>query len=226
VGIDFLIANRLGEYYHMLINLKLNKGFSLAELTITLAILGTLAVSLLPMISNSQAGPRKYTAMLKTTLTTIENAVATEVLRGNNGTNNFTLIQRALKPEKSCPNNASAEGCWNAGIQNGTSVAVNGEAGQPGFILKNGVALVGLDATNQNGWAIDTNGTEGPNQLNVDQLLVMICLDEVNTCTNFQSGGAFNPTGEYKPSTGSFLPFPETWPGATGSPARFNEIME
>jgi prepilin-type N-terminal cleavage/methylation domain-containing protein len=210
----------------MPIHLKSNKAFSLAELTITLSIIGILAVSLLPMISNSQAGPRKFTATLKTTLTTIENAITTEVLRGNNGTNNFLLVQRALKPEKSCPTSASAEGCWNATVQNSTSAAVTAESGQPGFILKNGVAVVGLDATMQNGWAIDANGREGPNRLNVDQLLVMICLDDVNNCTNFQPGADFNPTGEYKPATGAFIPFPETWAGAAGSPARFNEIME
>jgi prepilin-type N-terminal cleavage/methylation domain-containing protein len=210
----------------MLLNLKHHKAFSLAELTITLSLIGILAVSLLPMISNSQAGPRKFTATLKTTLATIENGISTEVQRGNNGANNYLLVQRALKPERSCPANSSTEGCWNAAIQNSSNAAVTVESAQPGFILKNGVAVVGLDAGMQNGWVIDANGREGPNRLNVDQLLVMICLDDVDNCTNFQPNAAWNPTGEYKPTNGAFIPFPETWPGAAGTPARFNEIME
>lgn len=210
----------------MLLNLKQTKAFSLAELTITLSLIGILAVSLLPMISNSQAGPRKFTAMLKTTLATIENGISAEALRSDATTNTFLLVQRSIKPERSCPTNSSTEGCWNPTIQASTSAAVNAEIVQPGFILKNGAALVGLDTAMQNGWLIDANGREGPNRLNVDQLLVMICLDDVNNCGAFQPGAVFNPTGEYKPATGAFIPFPETWPGAAGSPARFNEIME
>jgi type II secretory pathway pseudopilin PulG len=211
----------------MLLNLKQTKAFSLAELTITLSIIGVLAVTLLPMISNSEAGPRKFTAMLKTTLATIENAISTEVQRGNNGANNYLLVQRALKPERSCPTNSSTEGCWNATLQNSTSAAVIVESAQPGFILKNGVALAGLDPLSQNGWVLDANGIDGPNKLNVDQLLVMICLDaDGNNCGAFQPGTVLNPTGEYKPATGAFIPFPETWAGAAGTPTRFNEIME
>ncbi len=197
-------------------NLKFFKpvrAFSLAELTITLAILGVLAVALLPMISNSQAGPRKYTATLKSTLTTIENAVATELQRGDNF-NSYTLIQRALKPERSCPTNASAQGCWNATIQASTNADVNIERIQPGFILKNGVSLVGLDNNNasMNGWLIDANGIEGPNQLNVDQLFIIMCSGAANTCNDPSGGG-------HKVATGVFMP-------GTGDAARFDEIME
>jgi prepilin-type N-terminal cleavage/methylation domain-containing protein len=198
----------------MLLNLKHHKAFSLAELAITLSLIGILAVSLLPMISNSQAGPRKYTATLKTTLTTIENAVATELLRGDNF-NSYRLIQQNLKPERSCPGNSSTQGCWNNAVQ-GSSV---GETGEPGFILKNGVSLVGLNTfgnatSGNNGWLIDANGIDGPNQLNVDQLFLSMCSGAANTCIDPSGGG-------HKVATGVFIPG-----GGGATAARFDEIME
>lgn len=190
------------------------RAFSLAELTITLAILGVLAVALLPMISNSQAGPRKYTATLKSTLTTIENAVATELQRGDNF-NSYTLIQRALKPEKSCDTNSENQGCWNRAVQGNS----RGETTEPGFILKNGVVLVGLNnvgsaTAGNNGWVIDANGIEGPNIMNVDQLFVHMCAGAANTCNDPSGGGHKVATGVLIPGTG----------GADA--ARFDEIME
>jgi prepilin-type N-terminal cleavage/methylation domain-containing protein len=199
----------------MLLNLKHHKAFSLAELAITLSLIGILAVSLLPMISNSQAGPRKYTATLKTTLTTIEHALSTAMLRGDR-LDSYAVIQETLKPERSCPSNSSTQGCWN-----NTTQGASGESGQPGFILKNGVALVGLDDTTfrvttdgMNGWLIDANGADGPNQANVDQLLVNMCSGVATTCNDPSGGG-------HKVATGVFVP------GSAGANAtRFDEIME
>ena len=201
-------------------NLKFFKpvrAFSLAELTITLAILGVLAVALLPMISNSQAGPRKYTATLKSTMTTIENAVTADAQRGI--TNTYTILQRNLKPEKLCPTNVSAEGCWNVATQGST------ESTEPGMILKNGVAIAGLKNFNATveGFLIDANGSDGPNRANIDQLSLLICLDaESAACSGMSPGGGLNPTSEYKLATGALIPDVRF----AGSQARFNEIME
>jgi len=197
----------------MLLNLKETKAFSLAELTITLSIIGILAVSLLPMISNSQAGPRKFTATLKTTLTTIENALTTAMQRRDRF-DNYAVIQETLKPERSCPSNSSTQGCWNA-----TTQGVAGEANEPGFILKNGVALVGLNtwgttANGMNGWLIDANGADGPNRANIDQLFVHMCSGVATTCNDPSGGG-------HKVATGVFVP---TSAGANAT--RFDEIME
>ena len=199
----------------MLLNLKQTRAFSLAELTITLSIIGILAVSLLPMISNSQAGPRKFTATLKTTMTTIENALTAALLRRDRF-DNYAVIQETLKPERSCPTNASTEGCWNATTQASTNASVNTERIQPGFILKNGVSLVGLDNTTNgmNGWLIDANGAEGPNQVNVDQLVVRMCSGDASTCSDPSNSGHKVATGVFIPGSGS------------GDVARFDEIME
>ena len=199
-------------------NLKFFKpvrAFSLAELTITLAILGVLAVALLPMISNSQAGPRKFTATLKSTMTTIENALSTAISRRDR-LDSYAVIEETLKPERSCPTNASAQGCWN-----NTTQGASGESGQPGFILKNGVALVGLDDTTfrvttdgMNGWLIDANGADGPNRRNIDQLFIMMCSGDASTCNDPSGGGQKVATGVLTPSDGA------------GDAARFDEIME
>ena len=199
----------------MLLNLKQTRAFSLAELTITLSIIGILAVSLLPMISNSQAGPRKFTATLKTTMTTIENALTTALLRRDR-LDSYAVIQETLKPERSCPTNASTQGCWN-----NTTQGASGESGQPGFILKNGVALVGLDDTTfrvttdgMNGWLIDANGTDGPNRRNIDQLFVNMCSGDATTCRDDSGTG-------HKVATGVLTPF-----SAGADATRFDEIME
>ena len=203
----------------MLLNLKHHKAFSLAELAITLSLIGILAVSLLPMISNSQAGPRKYTATLKTTMTTIENALSTALLRRDR-LDSYAVIQETLKPERSCPTNASTEGCWNATTQASTNADVNIERIQPGFILKNGVSLVGLENTSSsmnpsmNGWLIDANGADGPNRRNIDQLFVNMCSGVATTCRDVSGTG-------HKVATGVLTPF-----RAGADATRFDEIME
>ena len=190
------------------------KAFSLAELAITLGIIAILAVTLLPMISNSQAGPRKYTATLKTTMTTIENAIATELQRSDRF-DSYTLIQQTMKPEKSCPSRVDSEGCWDGFKQGWPSV----EVAEPGFILKNGVAIGGLNTWGNstyglNGWILDANGADGPNLANVDQLTVRMCAGEATTCSDPSGGG-------HKVAKGVFVP-----DSAGANATRFDEIME
>jgi prepilin-type N-terminal cleavage/methylation domain-containing protein len=209
-----------------------HKAFSLAELTITLAILGTLAVSLLPMISNSQAGPRKYTATLKSTMATIENGLVSTM--GKYQDNIFKMFTTTLKAEKICLLNSATEGCWNTALQTNGNTYVADQASQSGFVLKNGVQIVGLNNSAAIGseaeifMLLDANGVEGPNQLNVDQLFLWLCTsaEDCNDMggTTGYLGLNINPLQEYKVTTGGFMPAQETW--IPGSRARFNEIME
>lgn len=198
------------------------RAFTLAELIITLAVIGSVSIALVPMISSSMAGPQRFTASLRTLITQMETGLQnSDIQRG--ATNNFQVFTAALKPQHTCPTNSTMEGCWNSTVQ-GMRRAV--EAREAGMILKNGASLVGInnETIAANGLLVDVNGIDGPNQPNVDQIDLIVCLDDAS-CTDITNNtGGWNPTGTYRGTVGSFIPFPESW--SPGTPARFNEIME
>jgi type II secretory pathway pseudopilin PulG len=202
------------------------RAFTLAELIITLAVIGSVSIALVPMISSSMAGPQRFRASLRTLITQMETGLQnSDIQRG--ATNNFQVFTAALRPQRTCPNNSSTEGCWNPTIQGITRGEYAVEAGEAGMILKNGASVVGINngPITVNGILVDVNGIDGPNQPNVDQLALMVCLDDAS-CAGVTNNtiANVNPTGEYKGTMGSFFPFPESV--SPGAPARFNELME
>jgi hypothetical protein len=201
------------------------RAFTLAELIITLAVIGSVSIALVPMISSSMAGPQRFRASLRTLITQMETALQSrDIQRG--ATNNFQVFTAALRPQRTCPNNSSTEGCWNITTQGGATGMYNTESNQLGMILKNGASISGLDnnAIGFNGFVVDVNGIDGPNQPNVDQLALLVCLTEAS-CTLYNAPeSTFNPDGTYKATVGGILPFPNSM--VTGNATRFNELME
>lgn len=200
------------------------RAFTLAELIITLAVIGSVSIALVPMISSSMAGPQRFRASLKTLITQMETGLQnSDIQRGN--TNNFQLFTAALKPQHTCPTNSSTEGCWST-VQGMTRAEYLVEAVQPGMVLKSGATVAGIDngPITSNGIILDVNGIDGPNQPNVDQIALIVCLDDASCTDVTNNTGGWNPTGTYKGTIGSFFPFPES--KSPGTPARFNELME
>lgn len=201
------------------------RAFTLAELIITLAVIGSVSIALVPMISSSMAGPQRFRASLRTLITQMEIGLQnSDIQRG--ATNNFQVFTAALKPQRTCPNNSSTEGCWNPTVQGIARTEYAVEASEAGMILKNGASLVGINngPITANGILVDVNGIEGPNQPNVDQIALMVCLDDASCTAVTNNTNGLNPTGTYKGVIGSFFPFPESV--SPGAPARFNELME
>jgi hypothetical protein len=201
------------------------RAFTLAELIITLAVIGSVSIALVPMISSSMAGPQRFRASLRTLITQMEMGLQnSDIQRG--ATNNFQLFTAALKPQRTCPNDSSTEGCWNPTVQGISRAEYAGEAGEAGMVLKNGATIAGInnDTITANGIIVDVNGIDGPNQPNVDQIALMVCLDDASCTAITNNTNGLNPTGTYKGTIGSFFPFPESL--SPGTPARFNELME
>ena len=171
------------------------KGFTLAELLVSLAILGMIATFTVPKILYAQQSA-KNAAVFKETVATI-NAVLYQgyAYDGMTQANVGTYIRSHVNAIKICNSNAGTQGCWDTTIQ-GTNT---GQEGEPGLVLPNGATLAGLDDCCGNGFggmaageasgnfAIDLNGLEGPNQLNQDQFLLYACFGTVS-CTTWLTG--------------------------------------
>lgn len=154
------------------------KGFTLAELLISLAILGVIATFTIPKILQSQQNSQKY-AVFKEAIGAIAAVLNTGYMTGqfDPTTNGVTYFTSNLNAAKICSTNSSAQGCWNDALQGDPGV----ENGEAGVILHNGAVVVGFSNTaNQSeGLIVDWNGTAGPNLEGDDQLYLGYCLQAV-----------------------------------------------
>lgn len=167
-------------------------GFTLAEVLITLSIIGVVAAMTIPtLINNTQDA--QYKSALKKSFAVLNQAI--ELVRSNNGgtmlgafsDNDSTSLQTALAPYlsyiKSC-NNSSNDGCWHVAnnwyLLNNTKE--NMGYSTPGFVLKDGTLIVtywqtsacsSTISTNYNYtrcgfFVFDVNGFKGPNTIGKD----------------------------------------------------------
>ena len=154
-------------------------GFTLAELLISLAILGVIATFAVPKILYAQQSGQKY-AVFKETVGAISAVLSMGYLTGqyDPSTNGITYFTSNLNAVKVCSSDSATQGCWSNVLQGDPGV----ENGEAGVILHNGAVVVGFTNTSNpsEGVIIDWNGTDGPNLEGDDQLYLGYCLQ--STC--------------------------------------------
>lgn len=145
-------------------------GFTLAELLISLAILGIIATFTIPKVLNSQADSQRVSVFKECY------SVLSEVLYNSRLYNADLSTDTAVKnyftssinAVKLCPNDQLAEGCCTASM-------AYCNAGEGAVVMHNGAIIYSINLeTNKISPIIDWNGEEGPNQQGEDILILMV----------------------------------------------------
>lgn len=141
-------------------------GFTLAELLISLVILGEIATFTIPKVLNAQQDGRRV-AIFKETIGVLSEITYMGYLTGELTSSNVASYYTSkLNAVKICPNNAFTEQCW----------AHSGGSNEPGFILHNGATLSGFNNFGPgNGVELDWNGPQSPNIEGQDIIALQIC---------------------------------------------------
>ena len=162
-------------------------GFTLAELLISLAILGVIATFTIPKILHGQDDAQRK-AVLKESIALFAQIVHEGVISGQLTdplpSPNMDYFTDKVNAVRICPTDSNTEGCWShaaPGPNFGTQL------GQAGFVLHNGAVVAGIDDTNGYNFeffAIDWNGSDGPNQEGDDQIMLSMCWSSGATCAD------------------------------------------
>lgn len=167
--------------------------FTLAEVLITLGIIGVVAAIIIPtLLNNSQT--QQYTSAAKKTFSGLSNA--TNLILVDNGGNLSNIFSNAnvvdtysgkMNIIKKC-SNSTAEGCWPT---NWTKGPAPSQVATPGMILSDGTYVVfnfyAFDCSFVHGNApnacadifVDTNGTKPPNIGGEDILAFVLYKDRL-----------------------------------------------
>ena len=144
-------------------------GFSIAELLISVMILGEIATFTIPKILIAQQNQRKI-AVFKESLATISVAVynTCQFPDTYSGMSIYNAVSSQINTVKLCPNNALTEGC--------SPTSSLGDNTEGGFVLHNGASLGGLQGTTNttDNSLLDWNGLDGPNIAGDDQIRLSI----------------------------------------------------
>jgi prepilin-type N-terminal cleavage/methylation domain-containing protein len=145
------------------------QGFTLAELLVSLLILGEIATFTIPKILTSQQEAQKK-AIFKETIATVFEITRTAALDTSQVATPSLMKQHFrnnLNYTKECVSNLAAEGCLVYGDSANTS----------GFVLTNGAVILSINGVLQGREtiAIDWNGSAGPNLGGDDLLWITAC---------------------------------------------------
>ena len=167
-----------------MLNFKKKSAFTLAELLITLMIVGIVAVLVLPsLISN--VNNKAFITHVKNFTTTVQQLATDQLVahRTNNLANtDFSEPEKLMSAAnftvtKTCTAANAASDCWQVSSASYRSInnGVSYEAGLPSMksdkdgvtaILKNGATVKYIKVDNDKAYgyfAVDVNGTDGPN---------------------------------------------------------------
>ena len=157
-----------------------NLGFTLAEVLITLGIIGVVAAMTIPTLMNNIQDQQWKTAYKKAY------ASAYQALNSANGNEemlsrpswtdgatrvqNFETFKKYFKVIKDCPDLGDTSACWNRSAE----IPSWPSATAPAFIDTSGMAwAVNADSTASSGGELrlDTNGLKGPNKYGQDRFV-------------------------------------------------------
>jgi prepilin-type N-terminal cleavage/methylation domain-containing protein len=183
-------------------------GFTLAELLISLGILGVIAVFAIPKILHAQQDTKRK-AVFRETIALLSELVYTGVSQGyitdqGGGVYNGEWILDHVNAVKICDNNASMMGCWNL------DDSLLGGSTNNGFVLSNGAVVVG-SGISRNAYShiiIDWNGEAGPNLPQQDQIGLNACYERPN-CDGTMSPGQLMPDAFTAPDNSDSRPLYE-----------------
>jgi prepilin-type N-terminal cleavage/methylation domain-containing protein len=166
-----------------LLKSALNKGFTLTELVIVVAIIGVISAMMIPKVwVNSQHIQRQST--LRTTITVLENHFASEHMRDEQGSGEaarWAAMKTAFQYQTAC-----GSGEADIAVCAGGSATADGY----GFIFNSGVSVHGLldNLTGTDSFYVDLNGAGEPNLDCADRHTLVINngtgeITYPNTCT-------------------------------------------
>ena len=151
-----------------------NKGFTLSELLIALAILGLIATFTIPkVLQTTESNQRK--AVFKETIGSITE-IAYDMWHQNRLGDQDYFLSR-LNIVKYCNPGATGD-CWTAAMGNSETQTI-----APAATLQNGVVISRPNVTNRSYMIIDYNGQAGPNTFGEDQIGLTACFD-ATPCTS------------------------------------------
>lgn len=180
-------------------------GFTLAELLISLLIIGVIATFTIPKIITAQQNSKRI-SIFKETIANAQAIIQQNYTNGNiqiGGTQNASYILNGMNAVQVCSSNAQTQGCWTQAMNGNLS----GESGEPGLVLHNGATIIGLQDTVMSaphgyaGFGIDWNGASGTNTEGDDQIEVVICWETLPGCWSGDvKTGTVSPRSTYTAS--------------------------
>jgi prepilin-type N-terminal cleavage/methylation domain-containing protein len=174
--------------------------FTLAEILIVLGVLAVIATFTIPKAFNPVQTTLRA-SVLKQALTELSQITYESYTKGTLNKDTFyNQFRTKLQFAKECPNNISAEGCWN-----GSPIY---EGDKAGFVLHNGAVLSGFSnyfEVTHNSVSIDYNGVLPPNKTGEDQLNLTICFTTSGFC-NYIAGNANKKGGIVGPNSSNGSP--------------------
>jgi prepilin-type N-terminal cleavage/methylation domain-containing protein len=161
---------------------QLQKGYTLSEILIALAILGICLGVMIPILAQQRVNSAKK-AVFKETIHTIQSIIRQGMASDDlNWDNVQTYFYKHTNTIKTCPNNSLTQGC----IVPVDPVSVPDWATSAGLVLVSGTVITGLNngvncfgCNTANGeWGtgmeIDWNGAKGPNIVGDDRILLVV----------------------------------------------------
>lgn len=177
---------------HKLLVANVLPGLSLTELLIGLALLGIIGSLMVPRLLNTFS-EQQHKAKFQEFYSLSSQILSKGYLDGSiRSQNQFAAaLLDTLNVERICRNDALAEGCWTAEMYNTT------DRNEGGFITHSGIYVTGIAGygypegtwfANAEGFWVDINGPNGPNELNQDVIILVACFQEVADCYDWTAG--------------------------------------
>lgn len=181
-----------------------NLGFTLAEVLITLGIIGVVAVITVPILVNNIQNAQYKTAYKKSysmISQALSNAMADNAMETPTASrdiahlNNFKTLMSYIKTQKTCYDQTDNSQCWyKDGEEYNSSSYSNG---YPNVQDLAAIDISGMSwATYANGFDnsifVDTNGLKGPNQFGKDRFQFRLATSSTGYRTAWDTNGRYS----------------------------------
>lgn len=176
---------------------RIQSGFSLPELLLSLLIIANIAVFAIPKVLNSQADAQRK-AVFRETIALLSEATYLGVLQGELTGNTLEVYYSThLNYVRFCDSASSTQNCWAH-----TAAVSSNNLSEPGFILHNGATLAGFNnqADDHEHIIMDWNGPDDPNLEGEDQIALRLAFETSGS----QRAGTVTPRPSFPVSEAAF----------------------